>query len=161
MRRRPPVTSADDDYQVGYRRPPVEHRFKPGQSGNLKGRPRKPQDIASVLERALDARVPIQENGRRRIVTMREAIIRGLVNDAARRDQKALRMLFTLLARHQAEALGPKNMGSLAAEDQAILNDFLAEYGASTPGQDRTVTDADSAEQGDQARPSQSDDESS
>jgi Family of unknown function (DUF5681) len=40
MRRRPPVTSADDDYQVGYRRPPVEHRFKPGQSGNLKGRPR-------------------------------------------------------------------------------------------------------------------------
>ena len=136
MRRRPPVTSADDDYQVGYRRPPVEHRFKPGQSGNLKGRPRKPQDIASVLERALDARVPIQENGRRR-------------------------MLFTLLARHQAEALGPKDMGSLAAEDQAILNDFLAEYGASTPGQDRTVTDADSAEQGDQTRPSQSDNESS
>jgi hypothetical protein len=63
--------------------------------------------------------------------------------------------------RHQAEALGPKDMGSLAAEDQAILNDFLAEYGASAPGQDRTVTDADSAEQGDQTRPSQSDDESS
>ena len=159
MRRRSSSTSTHDDYQVGYRRPPVEYRFKPGQSGNPKGRPRKTQDIASILERVLDTRVPIQENGRRRIVTMREAVIRGLVNDAARREPKALGMLFALMTRYQAEAGGTKNMGSLAAEDQAILNDFLAERGASAPGRDRTVTDADSPEQAKRTRPSKSDDE--
>jgi hypothetical protein len=157
MRRRPPVTPPGDEYQVGYRRPPVAHRFKPGQSGNPRGRPRKPQDIASILERALNSRVPIHENGRRRIVTMREAIIRGLVNDAARREPKALRMLFTLMTRHPAEAIGTKDMGPLAAEDQAILDDFLAEYGASTPGQNCTVRDADGPEQADQIK--QDDDE--
>ena len=28
------------NYEVGYKKPPVEHRFKPGQSGNANGRPR-------------------------------------------------------------------------------------------------------------------------
>lgn len=31
------------DYDVGYGKPPAEHRFKPGQSGNRKGRPKKAQ----------------------------------------------------------------------------------------------------------------------
>lgn len=29
---------------TGYKRPPVESQFKPGKSGNAKGRPRKPPD---------------------------------------------------------------------------------------------------------------------
>lgn len=88
-------------------------------------------DVASVLNRALDVRIPIQENGRRRIITMREAIIRGLVNDAARREPKAMRMLFALMTRHPGDA-GALHTGALATEDQAILADFLAKY--STPG---------------------------
>ena len=34
------------DYVVGRGRPPVASRFKPGQSGNPKGQPRKGQDLA-------------------------------------------------------------------------------------------------------------------
>jgi len=30
----------DHDYEVGYGRPPVHARFRPGQSGNPKGRPK-------------------------------------------------------------------------------------------------------------------------
>jgi hypothetical protein len=37
----------DDDYKVGYGRPPLRTRFKKGQSGNRKGRPPKFPDLWS------------------------------------------------------------------------------------------------------------------
>ena len=41
------------DYEIGCGKPPKEHQFKPGQSGNLKGRPPKRKqkriDAAAVL----------------------------------------------------------------------------------------------------------------
>jgi hypothetical protein len=134
------------DYVVGYGHPPAASRFKPGQSGNPKGRPSKSKDLGSILRRVLDSRVPIQVNGHRRIMTMQEAIVRGLVIDAARREPKALRMLFTLMARHQAEPGAVRDTASLAAEDQAILAEFLAQYGVTENGVDASLSDGQAAD---------------
>jgi hypothetical protein len=47
-------TTMTDDYEVGYRKPPKEHRFQPGTSGNQRGRPPRkkaaPLDVAAVLD---------------------------------------------------------------------------------------------------------------
>jgi hypothetical protein len=99
-----------------------------GQSGNPRGRPKKVQDLGTVLDQALDARVVVNENGRRRSITIREAIVRGIVNDAARRDPKAIRLLLTLLQRHSPAAGASTGLESLLAEDQAILVDFVARH---------------------------------
>ena len=117
-----------DGYAVGYGRPPAASRFKSGQSGNPRGRPKKVQELGAVLDRALNARVVVNENGRRRSITMREAIVRGIVNEAARRDPKAIRLLLTLLQRHSPEAGTSTGSDSLLAEDQAILADFVARH---------------------------------
>ena len=42
------------DYQIGYGRPPAASRFKPGQSGNACGRPRKSQAPGSTPASSLD-----------------------------------------------------------------------------------------------------------
>jgi Family of unknown function (DUF5681) len=124
-----------DGYAVGYGRPPVGSRFKSGQSGNPNGRPKKVQELGAVLDRALNARVVVNESGRRRTITMREAIVRGIVNDAARRDPKAIRLLLTLLHRHSPGTGAAPEAASVLAEDQAILADFLARHSptASSP----------------------------
>ena len=38
-----------DNYDVGYKKPPKNTQFKPGQSGNPKGRPKKPTNIHEAL----------------------------------------------------------------------------------------------------------------
>jgi Family of unknown function (DUF5681) len=44
--------TASKDYKVGYGRPPEHSRFKRGQSGNPRGRPRKHRNFRTVLRRA-------------------------------------------------------------------------------------------------------------
>ena len=60
------------DYEVGYGKPPVHSRFKPGQSGNPKGRRTRKTEPASLLAeilKELNAVVTINENGEKMRVT--------------------------------------------------------------------------------------------
>ncbi len=128
MPRRKPHSS--DEYSVGYRRPPTETRFKPGQSGNPKGRPKQPRDAASIMEDALNVRVAITENGRRRYVSMWEVIARRLVNSAAQGDPRATRLLLDFMRRHGANGSEPRPEPTvMAEEDDLIIADFLARHG--------------------------------
>ena len=45
--------SDDKPYRVGYGRPPLASRFKPNQSGNPKGRPRRPLSLRAVVDQVL------------------------------------------------------------------------------------------------------------
>lgn len=46
-------TGNKQGHRVGYGRPPIEHRFRPGRSGNAKGRPRGSASVVSALKRLL------------------------------------------------------------------------------------------------------------
>lgn len=41
-------------FKVGYRKPPVETRFKPGQSGNPRGRPRAESKAVAEASRSVE-----------------------------------------------------------------------------------------------------------
>lgn len=89
---------------VGYGKPPVEHRFKPGQSGNPKGRPRKSAarpvttPVDELLMQEAMRLIPVRENGKTEHVTMLQAVCRSLgvaaVNKADRRAALELLKMF-------------------------------------------------------------------
>src|SRR6266478_251195 len=58
--------------KVGYCNPPQHARFKTGQSGNPRGRPKGTLNMATVLERTLRENVVITEGGRRKTITKLE-----------------------------------------------------------------------------------------
>src|SRR5260370_25083114 len=85
------------DRQVGYGKPPRHTRFKKGQSGNPRGRPRQSKNLATLLTEALNERVVVAENQGRRKITKHQAIITQLVNRSAKADLRAIKILLDII----------------------------------------------------------------
>jgi hypothetical protein len=85
------------DYEVGYRKPPGHTRFTKGRSGNPRGRSPGAKNLKTLLSEALNELVLVAENGGRRKVTKREAIITQLVNRSATADLRAIKILLDML----------------------------------------------------------------
>jgi hypothetical protein len=53
-------------FEAGYGKPPRHTRFKKGQSGNPRGRPKGSKNLTTLLTEALNEPVIVAENGGRR-----------------------------------------------------------------------------------------------
>ena len=76
------VNDVDGDYEVGRGKPPRHTRFKKGQSGNPKGRPRGSKNFYALLTKVLNERVVATLKGRQTTITKQEAILVQFVNQA-------------------------------------------------------------------------------
>ena len=83
-------------YAVGYKRPPVHSRFKPGRSGNPSGRPKDSKNFKALLREILNEQISLQDGVNSRKVSKREAIARRLVIGALKGDPRDLHALFRL-----------------------------------------------------------------
>jgi hypothetical protein len=119
MTRRPPE-------QVGYKHPPKETQFKPGVSGNPRGRPKGRVSLSEVLRKALLERVEIRENGRQRMASKLEVVMKQLVNKSASGDMRAIQFLAGLIGLYAPEATEQAAQDPLEAYDQQVL-DSIAE----------------------------------
>jgi len=96
-------------FDVGYGRPPKSGRFKPGQSGNPKGRKRGTKNFGRMLEEALEQRIRVREGDKIRTMTKKEAIILTLLTKAMQADAKVCSLLMAQLRERGQLAPEPIN----------------------------------------------------
>lgn len=110
----------------GYGKPPKKHQFKPGQSGNPKGRPKGARSFKTALSKELETMLEIKEAGKAKKVSKLEAVVKRLVTDALNGNAKALTELLRQLNLHFEEApdVDPTQQPA-SAEDQALLARFI------------------------------------
>jgi len=117
------------DYEVGYGKPPRHTRFAKGQSGNPRGRPPGTKSFTTLLDEALNERVLVAENGGRRKVSKRQAIVTQLVNRAATADFRAMKMLldFARDTERQTEP-GSSETAEFSEAEERVLEQLRARF---------------------------------
>jgi hypothetical protein len=119
----PEPPSPDDDDGVGYKRPPKKHRFKPGQSGNPRGRTTGAKGLKTILKKELSGRVRITENGKTRTISKMELLVKRLVEKGGKGDFKSLAKLLDLGTIVFGMDDEDQSATVLTREEQAIIDE--------------------------------------
>ncbi len=108
------VTNRPASYEVGYAKPPAETRFKPGQSGNPRGRPKgaknKPQHMSTetlhdiILSEAYQ-KVTMTDGAKRREIPILRATVRSIALGAAKGQYSAQKLFLEIVNKTEAATL--------------------------------------------------------
>src|SRR5271157_5647039 len=115
------------DYEIGRGKPPRHAGFQKGRSGNPKGRPKGSKNLGTLLNQALDEKVGVTEDGRRRRVTKRELVIKQLVNKSASADLRAIKQLIDIVERVEGRSGAPPTpppSPAFSAADEEVITEL-------------------------------------
>ena len=109
--------------KVGYGRPPKANQFKPGKSGNPKGRPKGSLNLVNDLAAELGEPITVREDGRTRRISKQRALIKSLLAKGIQGDVRAAAAVLALYARVNIDGADD---GSTSIDDAelAILRRF-------------------------------------
>jgi len=124
----------EPDYDVGYGKPPKEHRFKAGVAGRG-GRKKRVMSIAEEAAELLRSMLNVTEAGVQRRYSARTLILKAMLAKAVKGDLKAADFLFRLDNGEQIN-MGRLEAEMLTPEDHEMLADFVRRSSSSQSNED-------------------------
>ena len=106
---------------VGYCRPPAQHRFKSGQSGNPKGRPKGSRNVATIVAEALARRIRTKIDGETRRILPTEALVQVVLRKALGGDRHAWETVFRWIEEGETSKERRDAVRSFGEKEEAIL----------------------------------------
>jgi hypothetical protein len=119
--------AVDVTRKVGYRKPPEASRFKKGQSGNPKGRPKKSQNLRTIIQDVLLTNITVREGDKARSVSKMEGVVLRHTENALKGSERAALTMFRM-----AEQVGliadseASEASALSTAEEAILAEIMA-----------------------------------
>lgn len=101
------LPSGEKSYEVGYAKPPVSTRFKPGQSGNTKGRPKGSKNrtarlneerFKSIILAEAYRTIKVNDGDKKVSIPMAQAVVRALAVNAAKGHHRAQHLFSELVS---------------------------------------------------------------
>jgi len=102
-----PVQKPGASYEVGYGKPPATTRFKPGTSGNPRGRPKGTKNrlpklneerLKGIILQEAYRDITVQDGARNVTIPMAQAVMRSLSVNAAKGQHRAQRLFAEMLS---------------------------------------------------------------
>jgi hypothetical protein len=119
----------DKPYVVGNKKPPLHTRFKPGQSGNPRGRPKgrckdlNLVNLGGLFTRELFKTVGVNVNGKVVKKSQAEVLVAQMVKQAITKGGTATRILLQFMEAHEArEAAREERRAKQEAEGSVEIN---------------------------------------
>jgi hypothetical protein len=112
-------------YEIGYRKPPTESRFKKGNKEHLKRQSRKPKDVAAIINETSKLPVEYREGGRTRKATWQELSFRAQIRRAVGGNLRSIELVLKELV--HAQRVG--DAGNQVTEVWEWLPDYEGQTG--------------------------------
>ena len=125
--------------KVGYKRPPKANQFKPGVSGNPRGRPKGSINAMTILRRALREEVQVRKNGKPIKINKFTIVIMQLLNQATSGNLHAMKVLLPLamMVDEEQMANSPETLQQINEADTKTLASLVKRFEQAQKGKSK------------------------
>ena len=126
----------DGESTIGYGKPPRSTQFRPGVSGNPRGRPKGSKNFATILMAVGRQKVKVSVQGKPRVMTRDEIAVMHLHNKADGGDMNAIKALLGAKRLFAESEEGEKTSTDTRERDEAVIRNFLNRTGLNAPNKE-------------------------